>query len=69
MDEFNVRTHKDEKVTSNSVILQDMPVSVLDSAGFFDQTKVKLVTSHLKEGKNRLDPDNATIIVLLPIAN
>ena len=43
---------------------------VLDSAGDLDPTKANLVTSHLEEDKNRLDPDNsATITASLPIAN
>ena len=45
VDAYNVRTLQDEKLTPNSVILQDMPVSVLDSQGELDPTKVKVVIS------------------------
>ena len=68
VDKFNEWIHGDEKLTQNSVILWNMPVSVPDSAGDLDPTQVKLVTSHRKEDKNRLDPNKcATITVLLPI--
>ena len=33
VDTFNVRTHNDEELTPNSVILQDMPASVPNLAG------------------------------------
>ena len=47
-----------------------MPASVLALAGGLDPRKVKLVTFHLKEDKNRLDPDKcAAITVSLPITN
>ena len=68
VDEYNVRTLENEKLTPNSVILQDMPVSVLDSKWELDPTKVKLVTSHLQETRERLDPDKCvtTTISLTP---
>ena len=47
-----------------------MPASILDSQGGLDPTKVRLVTSHLKETKDRLDPDKCvTIKISLPPAD
>ena len=69
MDGFNGRSHEDETLTPNSVILQDMPAYVLDSAGGHNPKQI-LVSVWSKEDNNRLDPDtHATIPVLLPIAS
>ena len=72
VDKFNIRTHEDETLTQtpNSVALQDVPASVLNSARVLDPTKVTLVTSYLKEERNILDSGNcATMTVSLPIVN
>ena len=46
-----------------------MPPAVLTSKGNLDPTKVKLVTSHLNETNERIDPNKcATIVIALPPA-
>ena len=52
--EFNVRTLEDEKLTPNSVLIQDIPVSVIGSTGGLVSAEVKMVTCHLKETKKMI---------------
>ena len=67
IDEFGVRVLPTEQLTPHSVLLQDLPPSVLDDSGNLDPRKIKLVTSQLKETKHALDPEkSATITVTLP---
>ena len=67
VDEFNIRTLEDEKLTPNSVLLQDMPPSVLDEHGIVDRNKMRIVTCNLKETKERVSASEcATIAVTLP---
>ena len=68
--EFDVRAHTDDKLTPDSVILQDMSAYVLDSDGGLDPKRVTLVMACLKEDNNISDPDKyATITVSLSIAS
>ena len=67
VDEYNVRTLENEKLSPNSVILQDMPPSILDENGQVDATKIHTVTSNLKETTERLNPEqSATVDITLP---
>ena len=67
VDEYNVRTLETERLTPNSVLLQDLPPTVLDSNGDLDPNKIRLVTSYLRETANGIDPEKSvTITVVLP---
>ena len=67
VDEYNVRVLESEQLTPNSVLLQDLPPSVLNNKGELDPKKIKIVTSSLKETTEKVDPSkSATITVVLP---
>jgi hypothetical protein len=68
VDEYNVRTLEDEKLTPNSVLLKDMPPSILDKNGQVDSTKIHTVDFNLKETKDKLNPAHSvTIDITLPL--
>ena len=48
VDEYNVRTLEDDKLTPNSVLLKDMPPSILDKNGQVDSTKIHKVEFNFK---------------------
>jgi hypothetical protein len=67
VDEYNVRTNPDEKLSLNSVLLQDLPPAVINGKGILQPRQIKLVSSTLHETTDKLDPDLcASIVVELP---
>ena len=67
IDEYNVRVTEQEVLSPNSVILQDLPPSVLDEKGVVDPKKIKLASYKLAETKDALNHDESvTITVVLP---
>ena len=65
--DFMVDTVENEKLSPTSVILQDIPPSILDKNSQVDATKIHTVTSNLKETTERLNPEqSATVDITLP---
>ncbi len=63
-----MRTHEDDKITPNSVLLQDMPPSALEKNRQVNSSKIHTVDFNLKETKGKLNPaHSATIEVILPV--
>ena len=52
VDECNVRVAKYEKLTINSILLQDPPPSVLNDKGILNPKQIKLASSALGETKH-----------------
>ena len=51
-----------QNLTSDSVIPQDMPASIINSEGGIDPKKVKLVPSYLKETRKWFDSKTCAAI-------
>jgi hypothetical protein len=61
-NDFNVKTMETQNLTSDSVIPQDMPASIINSEGGIDPKKVKLVPSYLKEIRKGFDSKTCAAI-------
>ena len=69
VDEYNVRTLNGEKMSLNTVLLQDLPPPIQNTNGDIDPSKIRLVSCDLAEAPHKLDPNKcATITVSLPPA-
>ena len=67
VDEYNVRVLDTERLSPNSVLLQDLPPAIRNEQGTIDPRKIKVVSSTLKETKHKVDPEkSATITITLP---
>ena len=63
-----MRTLEDEKLTPNSVLLKDMPPSILDKNRQVDSTKIHTVDFNFKEIKDKLNPAHSVSIdINLPL--
>ena len=67
VDEYNVRVLDTERLSPNSVLLQDLPPAIRNEQGTIDPRKIKVVSSTLRETKHKVDPEkSATITITLP---
>ena len=67
VDEWNVRVLEQERLSPNSVFLQDAPPSVLGKDGIIDPKKMHLIKSTFGETYQRVDPSTSvTITLILP---
>ena len=59
VDEYNVRVLDTERLSPNSVLLQDLPPAIRNEQGTIDPRKIKVVSSTLRETKHKVDPEKS----------